>query len=542
MGLDFSLQKTVYYINKLKSCRFVHRRTPSGKNILSTAFIVILWLPACTVADKLPLAVNITDTAPYHVHPPGQPFQLCVEIKGQAGATVTYHWEDFRGNVLSQPEMLSAGKPVTLTSPASYTGYYELVIKPESTQYTLPNRQPGEARGYGFIIAPSTVTTTRHSSPESPFGVVHADIEDPWLPAWAKTLTWNTTGDEWWAYEINKRRSAGILELPLIAGEGWDSNDRIPIPSSQLDRLKRRAKSYFSTSPTTLFWETGIEENLDNRYRQSYYWRNLESKLQAVRAAADQVNPDIRLIYQIAGLDQQAVTSFAKSRASRWVDILSLHPYAWPDFPSPETWHDKFIHQVREQLESYQLKMPVWYTEVGAAQQGNIPGGFFGYPEENNAVTGLTPYQAMLYLIKLHILALQAGIEKIFWYNYQDRHAGREYAENHFGLRDYQGYPRPMYAAYLFLNRLLTDKNADGVRKLPGNIFSYQFSDKQTRIQVVWAFPASTANISIALTTLLPDYSPDQTVKVINSVGRMMPNTGKTIPIAGEPIYIISKR
>lgn len=515
--------------------------TLSCKNILSTAFIVLLWLPACTVADSLPLTVKITDNAAYHVHPPGQPFQLSVEIRGQADATVTYYWQDYRGNVLSQPEELGTQKPATLVSPASYTGYYELVFKPESTKYALPNRQPGEARGYGFIISPGSFSATRHTSPESPFGVVHADIEDPYLPAWAKTLTWNTTGDEWWAYEINKRRSAGILELPLIAGAGWDSNDSIAIPLSQIDTLKRRVKTYFSASPTTLYWETGIEENLGNRYQQPYYWRNLESKLQAVREAADQVNPGIKLIYQIAGLDQQAVTTFAKSRASRLIDILSLHPYAWPDFPSPETWHDKFIHQVREQLETRRLKLPVWYTEVGAAQQGNIPGDFFGYPEEGNAVTGLTPYQATLYLIKLHVLALHAGIEKIFWYNYQDRHAEREYAENHFGLRDYRGYPKPVYAAYIYLHHLLTDKKADGARKLPGNIFIYQFSDKQTRILVVWAFPAPATDISIALTTLLPDYTPGQTVKVVNSVGRVIPNTGKTIPITDEPIYIISK-
>ena len=500
-----------------------------------------LLFACCSAADTLPIEIKITDTAPYHVYPSGLPFELSVEISGKADTAVMYYWKDFRGKPLTRPEKLIPGKTSTIRSPASRTGYYELNIKPENTLQVVADRQPGEEKSYGFIIHPR-LTSKRIPDPASPFGVVQADITDAYVPTWAKTLTWNTTGEEWWHQEMQKRNAAGIQELPIIAGKGWDSNDSTPIADKQLGKLKARIQAYFTASPTTQYWETGIEENLSDHYQQPYYWKNLESKLRVVREAADKVNPDIKLIYQIAGLDLQAVKAFSGSRASRLVDILSIHPYAWPDFPSPENWHDKFIQQVHQLLLANGLALPVWYTEAGVVQQGNAPGAFFGYPEENNPVTGLSPYHAVLYMIKLHVLALHAGIEKIFWYNYQDQDPEREYAENHFGLRDYWGYPKPVYAAYLQLHRTLTGKKADSFRKLSGDIFIYQFSDSKSRVLVAWTYPATSTGQTVPLSSLLQDYSPGQKIQVVNPVGQAVAIKGNTMPLSGEPVYIISEK
>ena len=338
---------------------------------------------------------------------------------------------------------------------------------------------------------------------------------------------------------MEKRRASGKLELPIISRSYWQSDDSKPIASSQLDRLGLRVKAYFSASPSTLYWETGIEENIKSRYRERYYWENLENKLRVVREIADGVNPDIKLIYQIAGLKQQAVSNFASSRASRLIDILSIHPYAWPDFPSPETWHDSYIQQARRQLQAQGLKQPIWYTEVGAPHHGNSPGAFFGYPEKNAEVAGLTPYQAVIYLVKLHVMALHTGIGKIFWYNYQDRHPERNHAENHFGLRDYWGHPKPVYVAYSHLHSILANRTAVNQRTLAGNIRVYKFSDNKTKVLVLWSFPEARSGESVALSALLTDLSADQKIEAFNSMGGRIRISDNSIRISTEPIFIL---
>lgn len=501
-----------------------------------------MWFPRWSAADIKPIGVVIRDPARYHVHPPGQHFKVSVEINSQPDTKVKYSWKDFRGNTLTKQVPLTVGQPNTILSPSTKIGYYELVLKPERGSYALPNREPGEERGYGFAILPQSLISERSPTSKSNFGVVHADIADPYLPTWAKTMTWNTTSAKWWRHEMEIRRAVGIMELPIITSSEWDRDDSVPISPSQLDKLKVRVKSYFSASPSTVYWETGIEENLKTRYQERYYWKNLESKLKVVREAADEVNPEIKLIYQIAGLKQESVKRFAKSRASRLIDILSIHPYAWPNFPSPETWHDKYVLQARQQLKAHGLSLPIWYTEVGATHHGNVPGGFFGYPKKNAAVTGLTPYQAAIYLIKLHVMAFNKGIENIFWYNYQDRESEREYAENHFGLRDYLGYPKPVYVAYTHLHRLLADKTAGKMRYLSGNIRAYEFSDNKTKVLVLWSFPAASTGKSVPLTSLITGLPQHQTIKVVDLMGRTVPFSGDAITITGEPSFLITRQ
>ncbi len=508
--------------------------------LLPLMYLLISSYAHNAVADTNQIKVIITDPAPYHVHPPGQSFKIFVEINAQVDLKVMFFWRDFEGNTLSTPARLTTEQPNSIISPSTQIGYYELVLKAESDKDSLPNREPGEERAYGFAIMPHSLISDRSPRLKSKFGIVHADISDPYLPTWVKTMTWNTTSPKWWNHEMEKRRLAGKLELPILSGKGWDSDDAKPISSTQLEKLKNKVKSYFSASPSTIFWETGIEENIKARYRKNFYWKNLERKLKIVREAANEVNNEIKLIYQIAGLKQKAVKNFAQSRAARFVDILSIHPYAWPNFPSPETWHDNYVVQARQELKSHGLNIPIWYTEVGATQHGNAPGGFFGYPKKNKPVTGLTPYQASIYLIKLHVMAFHAGIEKVFWYNYKDRASEREYAENHFGLREFLGHPKPVYVAYSQLQKLLTGKTNIKKIDLAGDIFAYEFSDNKAKVLVLWSFPASPTVKTIPLASLMQMPLQNQSIKIINPMGKTMPLSGDTISISGTPIYLIT--
>jgi len=514
------------------SCNFRWRAV-----ILVWAAIILIPIWQTTAAEEV--QVLIEDDALNHVHPIGPPFTVKLKIDhGESGVT-RYHWRNFRGQRLTDPVPLRPGKLTTITTPPGITGYLGLVVAPATLDLIMPNRLPGEAREYGFALLPPPATMGRQVDTLSRFGIVHADLKDPYLTGWIKTMTWKTTSPKWWGFEMEKRRSLGLLELPIVVGAEWKSADVKPVSDAQLEQLKIRVQKYFAAHPNTRYWETGIEENLRNRYQTPYYWSNLSAKIRVVREAADAVNPDIQLIYQIAELSLDDVRAFLHSAAARYYDILSLHPYAWPDFPDPERWLDKYISDVNELLEDTDLKMPLWFTEVGVPHRGNHPDEFFGYPAKRVEIPGKTSYEAVNYLMKLHIMAYHLEVEKIFWYNYKDRKPEREYAENHFGLRDYWGYPKPVYPAYVNLQRQLHAKHAGRAWELPGDIRVYEFVGQEERVIVAWTYPPATREIPISV--LLAETTPADIIGIVDPVGAPVAYTEALLRISAEPVFIRTK-
>lgn len=54
-------------------------------------------------------------------------------------------------------------------------------------------------------------------------------------------------------------------------------------------------------------------------------------------------------------------------------------------------------------------------------------------------------------MVKFHAIALSLGVEKVFWYNYQDRNFDRQDSEANFGMRTFDGYPVPTYPTLIQL-------------------------------------------------------------------------------------------
>jgi hypothetical protein len=356
------------------------------------------------------------------------------------------------------------------------------------------------------------------------------------MPVWIKTATWKTHRSEYWAAAMQKSAAVGTLELPLIEGDEWAVDDNQPINAEQLQQLKKKITAYFQADPGILYWELGLEENLGKRYHQRHYWQNLAAKTRVVRDAANQVNPDIKLIYQIAELDMQRIEAFFQSKAAKSFDIVALHPYAWPDFPSPDKWLVKFLNQCKSLIAANKLSMPIWFTEVGAPHHGNAPGTFFGYPLKRKQISGQSRAHAPAYMIKLHTIALQQGVEKIFWYNYQDREPGREEAENHFGLRDYWGYLKPIYPAYYTLHSHLDGKKAMGSVQLKHGVQVHKFQNSRETTWVVWSYSKKINNLS--LREIDSDLNNQQSIEVLNMVGSSIKLIGQKVNVTSKPMFI----
>ena len=499
--------------------------------------LLMLFFPA--YATPAEVTVELQDDAPDHVHIADAPFDIRIKVDYSGPGIVKFHWQDFSGKPVTSPRPLETGRLVSITAPSGHTGYLGLVLAPATAEITLPNRQPGEAREYGLAVLPQEAST-RLVDTQSRFGMVHADLQDPYLRGWIKTMTWKTTSSKWWGDEMEKRRSLGLQELPVVVGDEWKTDDNSPVTSEQLGQLHSRVRRYFAAHPATEYWETGIEENLRHRYQTPYYWENLSAKARAVRDAADDVNPNIQLIYQIAELRPEDAKRFLQSEATDYYAILSLHPYAWPDFPDPEEWLEEYLESINRLIKDSRSSMSVWLTEVGVPHHGNYPGEFFGYPEKGARVTGKTHYEAVLYLIKIHVMAFHLGVEKIFWYNYKDRNPQREYAENHFGLRDYWGFPKPVYVAYLNLQKYLDAKQPGQARRVASdNVRAYDFHGQDESVTVVWSYPGRDQMVSID--TLFPEYRPDAIIDILDPMGAPVAYAGTAIPVSKEPIFIIYK-
>ncbi|MFV1982871.1 MAG: hypothetical protein ACC657_04960 [Thiohalomonadales bacterium] len=524
------------------------------KKVFSIVFLIslVLFIQGCKVEQlgknaldsnytQSNVQVTIQDNSKNHVHASGQAFTIDITAKYSNTAKLYYFWTDFRGRQYSQPVVLLSGQKKTIKSPDDQVGYYGLTLQPENDSLVLPERQAGEAREYGFVILTPKTTLERITNAKSPFGIVQADFNDPYIPTWVKTTTWKTFSPDEWAGEMQQRRDLGVIELPLILDDEWYSDDKKPISAQQLSSLEIKIKRYFSADLAIKFWELGLEENLEARFNDSYYWKNLEAKTKIIRQVANAVNPEIKLIYQIAELDLKPIQAFLQSTAAQYFDVLSLHPYAWPDFKSPELWLPDYLDGVRQLLEQENRpNMLIWFTEVGAPENRNYPGGFFGYPESGDSVKGLNAKEVSGYLIKIHVLALNLGVEKVFWYNYQDNGKSRNYAEDNFGMRDFWGFPKPVYASYINMYANLYQKLPLAIRTIPNNILVYPFESANEVVLVIWS-KTDTEQL-IALSSLQDGLVLADIIDIVNTVGTPMVIENDVIPISTNPVFVRIKK
>lgn len=469
------------------------------------------------------MGLQISDSAPYHVYPPGKPFEIVLHNAGSY--VVDVQWVDEQGNPLTTRTTLRPGAKLGLRSPSGAVGYYGL--------------RSFDARGQresGFAILPERATSARLGRPvkqSSPFGMVHSDNEDPYMDHWTKTATWETYGAQHWGAEMQRRRDLGMTELPLISGGLWETPADTLISEDRLAQLRRALMSYFRADPVVDYWEMGLEENLTPEFRQPHYWENLEAKMHAAHTAADEVNPSIRFVYQIAGTNLNDVEAFLSHPVSEKFSVLSLHPYHWPEFEDPDEWLPGYLAGVRELQEKYQSNHALWFTEAGAPQHLNPEGGRFNFGEARN-VRGHSRGEALSYMTKLVTIALHASVEKIFWYNYRDRGNLSADPENFFGLRDFEGFPKPTYLAWHWLSKTLHNARPEKSLTLSSRIHTYRFTRRADLCAVAWASEGREYDVEVV--SLLGKQS--KVVVARSMTGRPLNMSAGTVSIGKMPIMV----
>lgn len=450
---------------------------------------------------------------------------------------IAYRWQDAHGAPLSGWRPLDPRHPSDIRFPrTSSPGYYGLIVRAE------PAGEDVTTREYGFAVFRKS-TPARAKIRDERLAVIHADENDDELgTAWSKTLSLQFFDSATrkldaaaWRAAIADRRAHGLTDLPLAIGEDWVSDGAKPVSAEQLQRLHHRMLQYFRAEPSVPAWELGIEENLGWRAHRGdwpYYWQNLEAKAKAVRRAADEVDPKIKLIYQVAELDIRSVEDFCRSAAAAQFDVLALHPYAWPDFPPPARWMPDYVGRVRALMRRCHSEKPIWFTEIGAPLDGN-PRGFFGYPTIPAFDRGLGRDEHGAYLAQCILEAFRLGIEKVFWYTYSDSGDNPEYAEDFFGMIDARGFPKPSYLAFCTLSNQIAGRSFASMKILPGGVRVYRFSGKEEDCLAIWTSSGGTPKIDLRSLDL-----GSRTVRsVADAFGRPL-SMGKTLAAGKYPLYV----
>jgi Secretion system C-terminal sorting domain/Carbohydrate binding domain len=499
------------------------------------------------------ILLTVSSSSIWNVRHKNQPFSVSVTptiSTPVSGLQLSYKWLDFFGQVQYPLTNLSMGVSNNITLPSSmHQGYYELVFETNNTSVCLPQRLSGQKREFGFVVLPDVLSSNaRTLTPNSRLGIVHINADDPYIcPGYSKILapatpTYYPTSNDWLS-ATNGMKQKGYYETTLVVGDTyWNTDDTQPVSVAFLNTLKSYLQGYFQTAPSIVYWELGIEENLSGRYGQSYYWSNLTKKFQAARQAANAVNPNVKLIYQIANLDINSIRAFFQSTTPQYVDILSWHPYPWQNYPQsypmPDTWVSQWMQDIKAIKTQYgYTSMPIWFTEAGTTHHGN-PGGSMQYPG-GALVQGHTRYEAAVYTAKMHALTFTNEVEKLYWYNYQDRGNDPTHPEDNFGMKDYWGFPKANYATYYFLTEAIKGSNLVFQNLINNQVFMVEF---QKNSQESWIIAWSNNNgepTTIALQQLRNTLNSSNVISTLATDGSpISPISGNNITIPNYPIFI----
>jgi len=506
------------------------------------------------------LNVVISDSNIWRTHAPGSTFQVNVSVSGTAlgGTAVNCQWVNEHRQPLGALIPVST-TPIAIQSPSGDPGFYGLVFtSPNSEVRFLPQPRGFPSSVFGFAVLPNPPSGTPMIEETSPFGLLQANINDPYLKAGSgprvigvhlKTKTWAQSVSTW-ASEIHARTALGQTEMPLINSTTWDSVDTLPIPTTQLDQIATKFRNVLQAEPNQVeYWQASLEENGGgNPYAQSHYFANLLAKITRLRSEADAINTNVKFTYSTRGFDLIEFQQLFASQAFRdYYDGLCQDPYKWPDFPTPEGWLPGHISDLRTRMNNAGCAGHFfWFGEIGLPARGtNDPQGFFGYPETQDYVPGATLDYYARYLVKVHALAIAHGIPRLHWYNYKNRGNDIDYAEHHFGLRSYTtsssdpGHPFPGYVAYITMLSHLKGCSFVAIRRPSSTVWVFEFAVDGTTQRRLLAWVNASQSVSLALTSVKSGLLASQVQTVSDIYGRAISAiSSQNITLGAMPLYL----
>jgi len=280
-------------------------------------------------------------------------------------------------------------------------------------------------------------------------------------------------------------------------------------------RYKRDIKQWeIWNEPNIFFWQ-GPRDMYADLLKRSY-------------AAVKELDPEAQVLgLSTAGIDSGYIRRMLELKAP--FDILTIHPYR-------KHLDDRgFIKDLEAVSDLVRLpdgrRRPVWLTEMGWATHTphhTVPQDFA--PNTLRA-------QAEL-ITRSYLCAIASGVEpRTFWYNFRNDGEDPVYFEHQMGIVYHDFRPKPAYAAYANLTRVLKGMRLDGPVNEPDGVLAYRFKPRSGSgygVVVAWN-PAADGKME------LPTDRPMLRVNVMGESTPLTPAAGVvSVPLKkGAPVYVM---
>jgi hypothetical protein len=280
-------------------------------------------------------------------------------------------------------------------------------------------------------------------------------------------------------------------------------------------------------------WEIWNEPNI-------FFWqgpRELYAELLAKSYVAIK-QEDLRaqvLGLSTAGIDFKFIEAMLAKQAP--FDVLTIHPYR-------KSLDDReFIEDLKKVSDLVKLpdgrRRPVWLTEMGWAT--HVPHNALGQDFRPNSQRA----QAEL-IARTYLCSIVSGVEpRTFWYDFRNDGEDPFYFEHSMGIVHRDLTPKPAFAAYATLARVLKGKRLAGPVDVGGGTFAYNFVSQPPETETVTVLWNPTRDARVLLTLA------GKRARLINAVGEqreLKPMKVLMVKLAtkvhvdlkrGAPVYIV---
>jgi len=263
-----------------------------------------------------------------------------------------------------------------------------------------------------------------------------------------------------------------VYPLPILCyNSPWGSKKSengkgtVPDLNNWIPNVKESVRKY---KDFVKFWEVWNEPNI------GFWTGTLDEYAELLRATYKAIKEEDKeakvAMGGTAGTDLRYIEELYKRNVP--FDIVNIHPYGYPT--APEKYLENQINACRELMRKYgDEKKPIWITE-------------YGWPN-HIAPNGVDILTQANYIVRAFVIALGAGVEKIFWYDYQNG-PDPYYNEHNFGIVYMGDIPKPCYVSLSTMTRLLEGKNFLKKLDMPEDCYAYFFQSKNKEETIVmWA-------------------------------------------------------
>ena len=228
---------------------------------------------------------------------------------------------------------------------------------------------------------------------------------------------------------------------------------------------------------------------------EEYYGPWLNVFIQWAKQVSDiirDMDPTAKIVWDDANFSN--IFDYAKYGIDKEIDYISIHPYA----PKSEHTYRRY-----DSLASKTEDLPINelygrfsdFVKENKREWKAMEGenGFPSYVKSEKDPTGYvsrTPDMQAAHLVRMYIMHLACGAERIIWYDFKDDGTDPGMAEQNFGLVKYDGSPKPSVCAFANLINVIEGGKILGREYFENPAYVYKFIDRKGKNGIVcWAEP-----------------------------------------------------